>query len=130
MKVALFVATVVFCDCLSAQIITTVAGSDWIFPQQPIPGVGAPIGTPGCNAGLCGVHGGAVISRGTLFLSSIDNNIVFSLSADGTLSIFAGNGRRDFSGDGGPALEASLNQPTGLAFDGQDNLYISDTGNN
>jgi sugar lactone lactonase YvrE len=130
MKAGLFVATVVFCDCLSAQIVTTVAGSDWIFPQQPIPGVGAPLGALGCNPGLCGVNGVAVNSRGAVFLSSIDNNMVFSLSVDGMLSVFAGNGRRGLSGDGGPALEASLNQPTGLAFDGQDNLYISDTGNN
>src|ERR1035437_101254 len=69
MKAGLFVATVVFCDCLSAQIVTTVAGSDWIFPQQPIPGVGAPLGALGCNPGLCGVNGVAVNSRGAAFLS-------------------------------------------------------------
>ena len=40
-----------------------------------------------------------------------------------------GNYQDGFSGDGGPALNATLLFPAGLAFDGSGNLYISDSGN-
>ncbi len=42
------------------------------------------------------------------------------------ISTFAGTGQRGFSGDGGPAAEAQLSQPTDLAFDRQGNLYLTD----
>ena len=46
----------------------------------------------------------------------------------GTITTVAGNG--NFSGDGGPASEATLFQPWGVAVDAQKNLYIADTSNN
>ncbi len=42
----------------------------------------------------------------------------------------AGNGIQGMSGDGGPATDAELNIPTGLAFDAEGSLYIADTYNN
>ncbi len=41
----------------------------------------------------------------------------------------AGTGTPGFSGDGGSPLNAQLNQPSGIVFDAEDNLYISDSGN-
>ncbi len=38
----------------------------------------------------------------------------------------AGNGKKGFSGDGGKATEASLNEPYGLEFDANGNLFIVD----
>ncbi|HEY2435076.1 MAG TPA: choice-of-anchor D domain-containing protein [Vicinamibacterales bacterium] len=35
-----------------------------------------------------------------------------------------------YAGDNGPAIDAKLNHPRGLAFDGVGNLFIADTGNN
>ncbi|MCP5117085.1 MAG: hypothetical protein GY953_40185, partial [bacterium] len=48
---------------------------------------------------------------------------------DGTLKTAAGTGDQGFGGDGGPAVEAMLKWPAGLAIDGEDNLYIHDSGN-
>lgn len=46
-----------------------------------------------------------------------------------TVSTYAGNGQLGFSGDGGPALNARLNNPQQIAFDANDNLYIADLSN-
>ena len=48
----------------------------------------------------------------------------------GTLTLVAGNSRAGFSGDGGPAVNAQLNTPQGLAVDPAGNLYIADSMNN
>jgi len=48
----------------------------------------------------------------------------------GIITIVAGNGHRGFSGDGGPATQASLWQPEGIALDKDGSLYIADNWNN
>src|SRR5579872_1826351 len=45
------------------------------------------------------------------------------------MSIFAGNGLSGYSGDNGPAVNAKLNSPQGLALDSAGNVYIADTFN-
>jgi trimeric autotransporter adhesin len=49
--------------------------------------------------------------------------------APGTLLIVAGTGPKGFSGDGGPASQALLNGPLGVAFDAAGNLFIAEEGN-
>jgi DNA-binding beta-propeller fold protein YncE len=48
----------------------------------------------------------------------------------GIISTVAGTGRTGYSGDGGPATRAEFNQPHGINFDRDDNLYICDPLNN
>ena len=48
----------------------------------------------------------------------------------GIISTIAGDGDPVYGGDGGPALDATLNTPDSVALDGAGNLYIADTGNN
>jgi len=52
------------------------------------------------------------------------------ITTTGTISTYAGNGVAGFSGDGGPAILAEMNGPSGMAFDVAGNLYIADKGNN
>jgi hypothetical protein len=42
-----------------------------------------------------------------------------------TITTFAGTGEADFSGDGGPAIQAKLSSPAGVSVDKKDNIYIA-----
>ena len=52
------------------------------------------------------------------------------INADGSLTKIAGTNRRTYSGDGGPAAQAALNEPNGIALGPDGSIYISDWGNN
>lgn len=69
-------------------------------------------------------------SKGNLYIADHNNLRIRRVDVEtGVISTVAGNGQRGLAGDGGPATEASLNAPSGLAFDAEDNLYIADAGN-
>jgi streptogramin lyase len=68
--------------------------------------------------------------EGNMFFVEMRNHLVRRISAkDGTISTIAGTGKPGFSGDGGTAIKAQLNQPHSIQLDGQGNLYICDIGN-
>ncbi|MNR75292.1 Serine/threonine-protein kinase PknD [compost metagenome] len=71
-----------------------------------------------------------VDSSGNIYIADSNNNRVRKVTPGGTITTFAGTGTAGFSGDGGQAKNAQLNNPRGLAVDASDNLYIADTGNN
>ena len=54
---------------------------------------------------------------------------IHKMDKDGNVSLIAGNGKMGFSGDGGPANEAELNNPGGMVFDATGNLYFVDYNN-
>ena len=55
--------------------------------------------------------------------------VVLLTASEPTMTTAAGTGKAGFSGDGGPAVSAQLNMPFDVAFDGQGNLFFSDTFN-
>jgi sugar lactone lactonase YvrE len=73
----------------------------------------------------------AVDAAGSLYIADTGDNqvLVMRFTAAGA-GQFAGNGTAGYSGDGGLATAANLNQPRGLAIDASGNVYIADTGNN
>ena len=75
-------------------------------------------------------RGIAVDGEGNLFVADTYNNRVRKVDRDGIITTVAGSGLSGFGGDGGPAAEAPLFWPIGLALDNEGNLYISDRGNN
>jgi uncharacterized protein (TIGR03437 family) len=101
-------------------IITSIAGTDWLFQGNGGPALSAPLGR---------IERLALDSNGNLFVSDPDNSLVFEIAPNGILTVVAGNGTRQYSGDNGPASLAGLSRPHGIAVDAAGNLYIADGDN-
>ncbi len=65
-------------------------------------------------------------SAGDLYFADGDNNRIRRIDRlSGVITTVAGNGSKVDSGDGGPALNAGVSQPTGIVVDAAGNLYFS-----
>ena len=102
-------------------VITTVAGTG---------GAGF-IGDegPATSARLLWPSGVAVDGQGTLYISDTGNHRIRAVDSQGVIHTIAGTGTQGYAGDGGPALDAQLDSPGGIALDGSGNLFAADTGN-
>jgi hypothetical protein len=83
-------------------------------------------GGPATSAQLDEPYGVAVDGPGNVYIAEFANHRVRKVSPGGTITTFAGTGKAGFSGDGGPATSAQLNEPVGVAVDGRGNVYIAD----
>jgi sugar lactone lactonase YvrE len=74
----------------------------------------------------------ALDGAGNLYIADTGNAVIRKVDMNGTITTVAGNNERarTFFGDGGPATNAGLNEPNGIALDSAGNLYIADTNNN
>ncbi len=72
----------------------------------------------------------ALTSSGALYVDDSFNNRIRRVSPDGVITTVAGTGTAGFSGDGGPAVDAALNAPSGIALGPGGGLYIADQANN
>ncbi len=88
-------------------------------------------GGPATSAELDGQYGSAVTvdSAGDLFIADSDNHVVREVDRrSGQIRTVAGNGEDGYSGDGGPAVKAQLDDPAGMALDSAGDLFIADLG--
>jgi trimeric autotransporter adhesin len=106
----------------SVGVITTVAGN----------GNGGFSGDGGLatSAQLRAPTGVEMDSAGNLYIADALNNRVRKVTPAGIITTIAGNGTSGFSGDGGLATSAQLNNPAGIVMDSAGNLYIADNLNN
>ena len=71
----------------------------------------------------------AVDGSGALYIADTEHHRIRRVDASGRITTVAGTGARGFGGDGGPAVAARLNGPTGIAVDSEGALYIADREN-
>ena len=106
-------------------VITTVAGIGSYGADQGYSGDGG----PATSAELNQPSSVAVDTSGNIYIADSLNNRVRKVSINGIITTLAGNGVRGYSGDGGPATAAELNEPMGVAVDTFGNVFIADTDN-
>ena len=87
------------------------------------------LGGPATASAIYPPQGLAVDAAGNVFIAT-GNYVLKVGAADGIISNVAGDGVYGFSGDGGPALSASLGYAVGVAVDPAGNLFIADGSNN
>ena len=109
-------------------LATTALGQT--YTASTFAGVLLPENVPGASVSLNQIGGVAVDAAGNVFLSLPRYAVVMRLDATtGILTRVAGNATNGFSGDNGPAINAQLSGPNGLALDPAGNLYIFDANN-
>ena len=107
--------------CRAQGIITTFAGSDITYPGAPFPANSASFGQ---------LISTAVGPDGGVYFVSESRALVLKLNpSTSAVTVVAGIGINGYSGDGGPANKAELNNPQGIAFDSAGTLYVADNGN-
>jgi trimeric autotransporter adhesin len=102
-------------------IITTVAGNGaYGYSGNGGPATNASLGVPTWVA---------VDAAGNLFIADFGNNVIRKVGTNGIITTVAGNKTAGYSGDGGAATNASLDDPCSVVLDNAGNLFISDYGN-
>jgi hypothetical protein len=87
-------------------------------------------GGPATGAALNGPEGVFVDASGNIFIADSGNSVIREVAAsNGNISTIAGNGNAGYSGDGGPATSAQLDDPFGVSVDSAGNIFIADTDN-
>jgi len=111
-----------FSTSLAAQSVTTMAGTG-------TPGFSGD-GGPALKARINNPYGITIGPDGALYACEIGNHRVRRIDLKtGMISTAAGSGHKGYSGDGGPALSAALNEPYEVRFDKAGNMYFAEMQN-
>jgi sugar lactone lactonase YvrE len=87
-------------------------------------------GGPGISAQIHAPAHLVIDGLGNIYFADSLNNRIRKIAAGSFIISTVAGSSAGFSGDGGPATSAQLNNPQGVALDSAGNLYIADTGNN
>jgi trimeric autotransporter adhesin len=107
---------------VSNGIITTIGGNGTLSYTGD--------GGPAALAQFSSISGIAVDAQGNIYVADTSNDVIRLFPLGGNVSTIAGNGTQGYTGDGGPATVAELNNPKAVAVTPSGNVYFTDTGNN
>lgn len=117
-----------------ALLFAHAAGAAESFRIESIAGTGkagfSGDGGPAIKAELNNPYGLTIGPSGALFICDMGNHRVRKIGAKGIITTVAGSGEKGWSGDGGPALKAALNEPYEVRFDRVGNMYFVEMRNN
>ena len=99
-------------------IITTFAGTG----ESGFSGDGGPA-TLAAFHGPCNI---AIGPDGSVYITDFYNGRIRRVGPDGIITTIAGNGESGLAGNGGPATQAALNNPYGIAFGPNGSIYVSE----
>lgn len=114
------------CGIIALLLVTALGSPAKEWRVANLAGTGSPSGTNAINDPYGLVRG----PDGAIWFCEHNGHRISRLAPDGMLSVIAGTGVKGYSGDGGPALAATLNLPHELRFGPDGALYVADTGNN
>lgn len=104
-----------------AQMLSTVAGTDYDgYNGDNLLATRTWLKLP---------HAVAVDTLGNLFIADTGNRRIRKVNSAGMITTVAGTGTDGYSGDGGPATQAALGEPVGVAVDHRGNLFLADARN-
>jgi sugar lactone lactonase YvrE len=86
-------------------------------------------GSKATNSSLSQPSTVAFDASGNLYITDLNNNRVRKINTEGIIATVVGNGVAGFSGDGGFATNAAINQGYGVASDTNGNLFLTDSFN-
>ncbi len=109
----------------TSGIVNKFAGRGYHTTCLPFNGDGG----PATASEIIYAYGAATDAAGNVYFISETNAQVRKVNTSGIITTVAGNGTTGYSGDGGPATTAKLNNPQQVAVDNIGNIYIADKGN-
>lgn len=120
----------------STGILTTAAGGASAVCSTAIDEEGD--GCPNTQTILNTPRGLALDKAGNLYIAGYNDSLVHKIDHQtGIMSLVAGSaanakssGTKSYTGDGGPATSATVDEPRGVRVDNDGNIWIADTGNN
>jgi trimeric autotransporter adhesin len=120
---------IVLAVCIALPVAPEPAQADAVGTITTIAG-GRTAKTPdGGHARLNQPRTAAVAANGDIYFTDTYHHQIRRLDRSGVVTTIAGNGYRGSGGDGGPATEASLDTPHGVAVDNRGHVYIADSPN-
>jgi streptogramin lyase len=116
---------------LLAFLAHTATAAEWNLSTFAGSGVkgGSGDGGPATAAQIDNPFGVVRGPDGAIWFCEYTGQRIRRVAPDGTISTIAGTGQQGYTGDGGPALQATFKLPHELRFDAQGDLYIVDMTN-
>ena len=116
---------------LTFSTISPALAADWTISTFAGTGVkgGSGDGGPATVAQIDNPFGLVRGPDGAIWFCEYTGQRIRRVAPDGTISTIAGTGAKGYSGDGGPALQATFNLPHELRFDANGDLYVVDMTN-